>query len=146
MDGNIVGYAYANKFKEREAYQWGAELTVYIDEKYNGKGIGRTFYNAIIDILKLQNIKTVYALVTKSNTKSDRLHKSLGFSIAGIYHNTGYKLGEWHDVICFEKTIGHYDAVPEKFKSIREINDQLIIDICKKNQDILNNININHRN
>ena len=146
VDGNIVGYAYANKFKEREAYQWGAELTVYIDEKYNGKGIGRTFYNAIIDILKLQNIKTVYALVTKSNTKSERLHKSLGFSIAGIYHNTGYKLGEWHDVICFEKTIGHYDAVPEKFKSIREINDQLIIDICKKNQDILNSTDINHRN
>ena len=64
----------------------------------------------------------------------------------GIYHNTGYKLGEWHDVICFEKTIGHYDAVPEKFKSIREINDQLIIDICKKNQDILNSTDINHRN
>ena len=37
VDGNIVGYAYANKFKEREAYQGGAELTVYIDEKYNGK-------------------------------------------------------------------------------------------------------------
>lgn len=135
VDGNIVGYAYAHRFKEREAYQWDAELSIYIDNKYNGKGIGKVLYNCILDILKLQNIKNVYAIVTKPNVKSERLHKSFGFNIEGVHRNTGYKCGKWHDVIYFQKSISDYDSTPKKFKSISEIDDKLITDILNINQE-----------
>lgn len=119
--GYIIGYAYAHRQKEREAYQWNAELSIYIDKDFTSIGLGKKMYNALIDILKLQGIKTVYGGVALPNEKSERLHKSLGFNQLGTYHNTGYKCKKWHDVTLFEKQIAPYDEEPKPILSISEI-------------------------
>ena len=111
-DGAVIGYAYAHRHMVRAAYQWNAELSVYLDRNFTAKGLGKKFYTLLIEILKLQGIRTVYGGVTSPNVKSEALHKALGFTVLGTYHNTGYKNGQWHDVIWFEKQIAPYDAEP----------------------------------
>ena len=90
-DGKIVGYAYAHRHMERGGYGWNAELSVYIDRSFTSKGIGKELYIKLIELLKLQGIKNLYAGITVPNKKSEKLHTSLGFKLLGTYHNTGYK-------------------------------------------------------
>ncbi|MGC4019935.1 MAG: GNAT family N-acetyltransferase [Muricomes sp.] len=120
-DGQIVGYAYAHMYGEREAYKWNAELSVYIDETCTSKGLGKRFYHILIEILKLQGMKTVYGIVTVPNGKSEKLHHSMGFHHLGTYHSGGYKNGKWHDVALFEKSISPYDLEPVSPVSITHI-------------------------
>lgn len=106
VGGKAVGYAYAHRMQERAAYQWNAELSVYLAPEAVGKGLGTALYRALIKLLALQGVQNVYGLVTAPNAASEALHARMGFTVAGAYHHTGYKLGAWHDVLIFEKRIG----------------------------------------
>lgn len=134
----IIAYAYAHRQMERAAYQWNAELSVYVDKGQLRCGIGKALYSTLIDILKLQNIRNVYGGVTSPNENSEKMHETFGFKRLGIYHNTGYKCGAWHDVTWFEKTIGDYDLEPRPFISIREIDKQSITNILNRHSESLN--------
>lgn len=124
--GRIVGYAYAHRQKEREAYQWNAELSIYLDRSSTSKGIGKTLYITLIELLKVQGVKTVYGGVTVPNEKSERLHAGLGFRRLGTYRHTGYKCGDWQDVCWFEKAIASYDAQPSPVTPISRIPEEQI--------------------
>jgi len=117
----IVGYAYAHSHMEREAYQWDAALSIYLDEHFTSKGLGTRLYRTLIDILIAQGFKTVYAGVTVPNPKSESLHVSLGFQPVGTYRKTGYKNGEWHDVRRYEKQIAPYDFAPAPIEPITRV-------------------------
>ena len=125
-NGTVAGYAYAHRQMAREAYQWNAELSIYLDSNAVSKGYGTRLYRALINLLRLQGVKTVYGGVTLPNEKSVRLHLSLGFRQLGIYHNTGYKCGAWRDVAWFEKAIAPYDTAPKPIIPIQEIEEQKI--------------------
>jgi len=114
-NGKVIGYAYGHRHRERKAYDWNAELSVYVDKAAVAKGVGRTLYTNLIEFLEKQNVKTVYGVVTVPNTASEALHKSLGFRTVGVFENTGYKDGKWLDVAWFEKSIGDYEDVPPEF-------------------------------
>ena len=131
-EGEIIGYAYAHRHMKREAYQWNAELSIYIDKDFTSKSLGKKMYSILIEILKLQGVKTVYGGVTLPNEKSEKLHMSLGFNKLGIYHNAGHKCNKWHDVAWFGKEIGLYDIGPKPILSINEIADKEINDIFQK--------------
>ncbi len=121
-DGAILGYAYAHRYRERAAYQWGAELSVYLDRDARGRGLGARLYGALIELLRLQGVRAVYGVVTQPNERSDRLHTAMGFTVAGVVHNAGYKNGRWHDVTTYEKLIGDFDGTPEPLRSIRDVD------------------------
>ncbi len=120
-NGRIIGYAYAHRQAERAAYQWNAELSVYLDRQVRGKGVGRRLYSALMELLRLQGIRTVYALVTMPNPASEGLHRSMGFHLMGVQKSTGYKDGAWRDVAWFEKAIGTYDELPAPPRPLREV-------------------------
>ena len=120
-DGQITGYAYAHRQAERAAYQWNAELSVYLDRACTGAGRGRRLYTALMELLRLQGIRTVYALVTLPNEKSEGLHRSLGFRLMGVQRSTGYKDGAWRDVAWFEKAIAPYDPDPAPLRPFPQI-------------------------
>lgn len=133
QNGRIVGYAYAHRHKERAAYQWGCELSVYLSPDARGQGIGTALYQALIQILALQNVYNLYACITLPNEASQRLHKAMGFTFAGTWHHTGYKLGAWHDVGWYEKTCGQLSenaqgretalpALPKPLVSVHDLN------------------------
>lgn len=130
--GEILGYAYANRQRDREAYKWNAELSIYLDKSCTSKGLGKKLYCLLIEILKLQGIKTVYGAVTIPNKKSEGLHLGLGFKSLGVFHKTGYKNNKWHDVEWFEKQIMEYVLEPEPFISISKINSEKIQEIINK--------------
>lgn len=116
-DGTILGYAYAHKFAERVSYRPSAELSVYLDKATRGKGIGPKLYTALIAILQLQNVKSVYGLVTSPNERSEALHLAMGFTLVSTLKNVGYKQG-WRDVSWFCKQIGVYREPFEPFRPI----------------------------
>lgn len=134
MDGKITAYAYAHRFKERAAYQWDAELSVYVDENCTGMGMGKALYQALIEILKCQNVKNAYALVTSPNEKSDALHKSMGFTLEGVSHNTGYKMGKWLDVSSYVKAIGSHDPQPAEIIPCSAVGEERIAAILGRIQ------------
>ena len=104
-DGLVVGYAYGSPAFERAAYQWNADLSVYLDEAYTGMGLGGKLYDALLPLLKKQGIRRVYALVTSENFRSMNWHTAMGFHEVARFPRTGYKLGIWLDVIWYEKVL-----------------------------------------
>lgn len=131
-NGSIVGYAYANRHMVREVYQWNAELSVYLDPSFTSRGLGKKFYRILMEILKLQGVKTVYGCITAPNAKSEALHAGLGFKVLGTYHNAGYKNGKWHDVVWFEKAIAQYDSPPKPIVPINHIREDQLQIIIKE--------------
>ena len=89
--GQIVGYAYAHRIRERAAYDWAAELSIYLAPAAQGQGVGTALYRCLIDLLEMQNLRILYGCVTLPNEKSERLHQKLGFSLAGVWHGSGWK-------------------------------------------------------
>lgn len=130
-----VGYAYAHAQMERAAYQWNAELSVYVSQGWTGCGIGMALYTAMLEILHLQGIQNVYGGVTTPNASSEGLHRRLGFKVLGTYAQTGYKSGKWHDVTWFEKSIGEHQINPLQPLSIQRIEMRIVSEIlsnCEK--------------
>jgi L-amino acid N-acyltransferase YncA len=111
-EGKVIGYAYASKHREREAYQWCVECSVYVSEDYHHKGIAKELYSKLFDILGQCGYVNVYAGITLPNPKSHSFHTKMGFEPIGIYKNIGYKLGRWHDVAWLVKTINQHTDSP----------------------------------
>ena len=123
-NNEITGYAYACRHLERAAYQWNAELTVYLDRQAAAKGLGKRLYSVLSAILQLQGVRNMYGCVTVPNAASEGLHRSMGFRLVGIYRNAGFKGGQWHDVAWFEKAIGEFQGTPDPITSIHDIPQQ----------------------
>lgn len=123
IDNNIVGYAYASRFREKEAYKWSVDFSVYIIPEYHRKNIGKALYFALSELLKLQGFYNAYAGVTLPNIKSESLHESFGFKAIGVYHNVGYKFDNWHDVKWYEVKIQEHIQQPLEPKPIEEITN-----------------------
>lgn len=112
QDGRVLGYAYAHPIAERAAYGWGAELSIYLHPDAAGRGAGTRLYRVLMELLRLQGVRTVYGLVASPNPASERLYASMGFDLMGVQRNAGYKNGSWIDLLWFEKAIAPYTPEP----------------------------------
>ena len=130
--GRLVGYAYAHRHMAREAYQWNAELSVYLDRSVQSLGIGTALYTTLIELLRLQGVRNVFGCVTLPNQKSERLHESLGFHRAGVFYNAGYKCESWRDICWFQKNIAPFDAPPNPFIGLREADQDAVTEILSR--------------
>lgn len=125
----IIGYAYAHRYGERAAYQWDVELSIYLDMNYKSLGVGKLLYNKLIEIVKLQNVRNIYACITSANEKSLKFHEKLGFEFIGIFKNTGYKFDSWYGVNWMGIAVGDINEKPEPVKMINEVDSKLIKNI-----------------
>jgi L-amino acid N-acyltransferase YncA len=96
--GKLLGYAYACRHRERPAYRWSADVSVYVGERQWRQGIGRRLYEDLFERLRRQGFRTACAGITLPNIASVALHESLGFAPVGIYRHIGWKAGAWRDV------------------------------------------------
>lgn len=96
--GGVLGYAYATRFSEREAYRWAVETTIYIADVAQRQGVGRLLYEALIDTLRAQGFTQAIGRIALPNNQSIGLHESVGFRRAGVFREIGYKQGQWIDV------------------------------------------------
>ncbi len=125
-EGKLIGYVYAHPYIQRAAYQWGAEVTIYLAPEGQGVGLGRVMYTALENLLRLQGVKTLYSCITASNEHSVEMHEALGYKIIGTFNKTGFKHGHWLDMVWMEKRIAELPAAPVP---IKKIGDLLISEI-----------------
>ncbi len=113
-DGEILGYAYASSFKERAAYKWSVEISIYVKKASQGLGLGRLLYAALEEELKKRGIVNMYACIAVPTEcddeylthNSENFHEHLGFKKVGTFKNCAKKFNRWYSMIWMEKIIG----------------------------------------
>ena len=130
-DGALLGYAYAHPYAARPAYQWSAELTVYLRQGVSRRGLGSQLYGALMELLRLQGVRNVYGCVTAENTASVAFHHALGFREAGRFSQVGYKLGRWLDVLWLEKAIAS-GGEPQPLVSFPQVDREQALAVLER--------------
>ena len=102
IEGNVVGYAYANQWKARSAYRYTAESSIYIDVNHHGLGYGKQLYRQLITASRDHGIRMLIGGISLPNPNSIQLHEMLGFKYLGTFHRVGWKLDRWIDVGYWE--------------------------------------------
>lgn len=97
-EGQILAYAYASRWKQRQAYDRTVESSIYVRPNQHGKGIGSLLYTSLLDALKKGKIHCVLAGISLPNDISIYLHEKLGFKKQGVLKEVGYKFDRWIDV------------------------------------------------
>jgi len=132
IDGIIAGYAYGAKYRERTAYQWCVESSIYIHDDFQKQNIGKALYSALIEILTQQGYRNVYAVINLPNNKSVSFHESCGFTYFATYEKVGYKLGKWKNVGWWQLVINEFGMEPEAPVKFSELNKEFLTDIFSK--------------
>jgi L-amino acid N-acyltransferase YncA len=129
VDGVIAGYAYAGRHRERTAYQWCVESSIYIHDDFQKAGIGKLLYTALFEILKIQGFRTVYAVINLPNEKSVTFHERFGFNYFATYENVGYKLGKWKNVGWWKLSLNEYGDEPDAPVKFFELDKKFLTNL-----------------
>ena len=121
-DGHVIGYAYASQHRERKAYQWSADCSVYVDPANHRGGIATALYTSLFACLRLQGFINVIAGITQPNPASKALHQRMGFESVGTYEHVGYKFGAWRDVWWGQLTLAALPDPPSPPKPIADVS------------------------
>ncbi len=108
IEGKIVGYCYASRFRERAAYDHCVEMSIYIDKDVHRGGIGTALYEEMEKRLKAQGVTNLCASITAEAEQSIQFHAKHGYTKVGHFHKCGRKFNRWLDMIWMEKLIGDY--------------------------------------
>lgn len=117
--GVILGYAYLGPFVGRAAYDWAAEVSIYVDKNCRHNGIGRALYEAIEAVGRAQNLQNLCACIGVPDIDDEYLthnsvdfHTHMGYRLVGEFRHCGYKFGRWYNMVWMEKIIGKHPADP----------------------------------
>jgi L-amino acid N-acyltransferase YncA len=110
----ILGYAYATRYRERAAYRWSLEDSVYLREDAKGRGIGGILLGALIELLRELGYVKIYAVIAPPNPASVALHRKFGFSPLCRFADTAFKFGAWQAIDWMELSLREPPAAPEE--------------------------------
>lgn len=132
-NGEILGFAYACPFKERAAYDWAVETTIYINENNKKMGIGKKLYSVLEKILFTQNILNLNACIAYPTDEDEHLtknsvefHEHLGYKLVGEFHKCGYKFNRWYNMVWMEKHIGTHIEKQPPIKTFNEVKNFIL--------------------
>lgn len=120
-DGELIAYASASQFRARPAYRYAVETSIYVRVDRQGLGAGRLLYDKLIRTLEKQRFTQAIAAITLPNDASVRLHEALGFGVAGVYRQVGYKGGRWLDVGLWQRSLAPTTNPPTEPGLISEV-------------------------
>jgi phosphinothricin acetyltransferase len=103
--GEVLGYAYATRYRERAAYRWSLEDSVYLRKDATGRGLGKLLLGTLIELLRELGYLKVYAVITPPNPASVGLHEKLGFTHLCRFSDTAFKLGSWQAIDWMELSL-----------------------------------------
>lgn len=126
IDGKIAGYGYASAHRERAAYQWSVETSIYVSPNFHRHGIARALYEALFELLRMQGCYNIYVGITSPNERSIKFHQAMGFIISGAYQNSMYKFGQWRDVLWMGKTLHEHDDAPQPIVPFPALRDTAV--------------------
>lgn len=104
-DGRPIGYAYLDKYSERSAYRFTADLSIYVDKDFRHGGVGTELYHGIERLAKETGIKNIISVITSENDASVAFHEELGFERVGSISDVGFKFGKWLGVDFYRKKL-----------------------------------------
>jgi L-amino acid N-acyltransferase YncA len=128
-DSEVIGYAYAHAISPREAYKWTVELSIYLAREACGQGYGQALYTRLLKLLHVQNVQTAYACVTSPNPESERMHRKMGFTLLSTWTRSGYKFGQWRDVVWFEKRLGNCPSPTPELIDFKQLPQETLKEI-----------------
>ena len=102
IDGKVIGYCYAHAWKEKAAYKYTLETTVYLAPGHQGKGVGRQLMQKLIEECRLKGYHALIACITEGNEASNALHLRLGFKQVSSFEKVGLKFNRWLGVVDYE--------------------------------------------
>lgn len=102
LDGVVIGFGMYSEFRFREAYKYTVEHSVYVNENFHGKGIGKLLLKELIDLARKQKLHTMIAVIDSENQSSVEFHKKFGFTTVGIIKESGYKFDRWLDSVFMQ--------------------------------------------
>ncbi len=118
--GSVLGYAYAGPYRERAAYRFACEDSVYVAPSAARRGIGRSLLQALIARAEARGLRLMVAIIGDSgNEPSIGLHKALGFESAGVLPAIGWKHGRWVDTVLMVRALGAGPSAPPVERPIR---------------------------
>lgn len=135
IDGQIIGFAYASRHRERAAYCYSVDVSIYVLPRYHGANVAHQLYRCLFDILRALGYRNAYAGYRIPNDKSMRFHQKFGFVPVGTYHNVGYKLGKWHDMTWLEKMIAAHDEQPGPLLSVTALPEEYLKHVLTVNEE-----------
>lgn len=109
-NGELLGYAYATQFRDRAAYRFTCEDSIYVAAKSIGRGIGKALLGALIERSANYGFKTMIAVVGGAEPASIALHEALGFATVGRLAAVGFKFGRWLDSVYLQMDLTGTEA------------------------------------
>lgn len=128
-DGRLMGYACAHRWKQREAFDWDREITVYCAPDARGMGVGDALYPPMLALLRRQGVWNVYALITDPNPASEAFHQKHGFVCQGRSPHTGYK-GRWLGLSTWHLALRRGNAAPAPVCMLTEAQAEQVLRCC----------------
>ena len=128
-DGKVLGYAYGSAPFERAAFGWCSEASIYLRPDARGRGIGKSLYAVLEELMKLQGYVKVYVLVTSANQPSVDFHLACGYRHTACLPGCGFKFGKWYDLFWMEKLLNSVEMPtnpPTPFPAIVEIDRKFL--------------------
>lgn len=105
QNNEVLGYAYSSKWRERTAYRFASEISVYLAESAKGQGIGSKLYQALFEQLRQTDIHLVIGGITLPNDASVALHEKFGMEKVAHFKEVGFKFNQWLDVGYWQKVL-----------------------------------------
>lgn len=99
LDGRVVGYACAHRWKERAAYSQTWESSIYLHHEWRARGLGRALMEALVPLCRAAGCRALIACITAENQASVAFHESLGFRQVSLFPAVGCKFGRLLDVV-----------------------------------------------
>jgi L-amino acid N-acyltransferase YncA len=113
LAGAVAGYAYAGPYRDRRAYDWCIEDSLYIAPEFHRKGIGRLLLTRLVAESETRGFRQMIAVIGDSaNTASVAVHAAVGFRLIGNFQSIGFKHGRWLDTVLMQRALGSGDVLP----------------------------------
>jgi L-amino acid N-acyltransferase YncA len=127
--GEIAGYAYGSRHRERSGYRWSVDVAVYVAAHAAGRGVGRQLYGRLLPLLEAQRLHRAYAGIALPNDASVALHRRFGFEPVGLYREVGWKHGTWIDVHWWSRPLADHGGPPSEPIAFVDLPPDLITNL-----------------
>ena len=127
-----IGYAHARSYRDRPAWRWCCETSIYVAPEFQGQGVARRLYDCLFELLKMQGYTHAFAIIMLPNEPSVRLHECYGFSNRAILPKAANKRGRWYDVGWWQLTFGRAAANPQVPLPFAEIDLGAVLELLDR--------------
>jgi L-amino acid N-acyltransferase YncA len=113
LAGAIAGYAYAGPYRDRPAYKWCVEDSVYVAPQLHRRGLGRALLARLIAESATRGFRQMIGVIgDTANVASVAVHQAAGFTLVGTFRSIGFKHERWLDTVLMQRALGKGDTAP----------------------------------